>query len=166
MFLTLYKAGFEKLLPSLVLVSPGAGWSFSLAYRNGLGAGGRNKEFYSFPKPLCSQWRDCQPWEPLLSSWAKQGNTKGILNSSAYENWLSCGFPRLPCTTELLVLLLVSCSHAWITSRDVTLQWRDENGPQPTWLGELKKSAPGSLLLSPESYNVNKSCCFMILLLN
>lgn len=104
-----------------------------------LGAGAEIRSFCSFPTPLSSQWPDCHHWGPLLSSWEPpQG-----LAPLGCANRRPCGFPRLPCHAELLFLLLVSCSNDWIISGDVTLQWRNENGAQPTRRENWSSQPPG-----------------------
>lgn len=96
---------------------------------------GRNKEFCSFPAPLSSQWLDCHPWGPLLSSW----ETPQRLAPLGCANRLPCGFPRLPCHAELLFFAF----GFMFISGDVTLQWRNENGAQATRRENWSSQPPG-----------------------
>lgn len=148
MFLTLYKAGFEtnefrkNCSPQSASGLPRSRVEPLPGLQEWAGCWGRNEEFRSCPKPLCSRRLGGQAWEPLLSSWE---TPEGLCCPRPL--W----FPRLFHHAELPILLLVSCSNGSIISRDVTLRRRDGNGAQrPSW--ETWGSQPPGVLCYLQNY--------------
>lgn len=129
--------------------SPGEGWSLCFGLQEWSPCwGGRNKDLYSFPRPLSSQWLDSQPWEVSSRLLVPPGQSKEAPKECCpppvCENHLSYGFPKIPCRVQQLILLLVSCSNGWIISREETWQQKDEMDPSLPGEGGLEESAPGA----------------------